>query len=1110
MRVYTEVKVELVENSNAPTNPLLNENNQIFAEMSGVYKSLFINYDAAKYDLTAGEFGDILVVTTARDEDAIADYITWKQEKGFNVTKEVVATGTNVKSLIQDAYDNNNDLLYVQLVGDWADIKCDLGGGANAPKDPMLGCVVGTDIHPDISIGRFSANNPTHVTIQVEKAINYEKNADMSGDWYESAIGIGSDEGSGNGDDGEMDKVHIQNIYDNKLDPFTYNTNHTNYAPGASAGNLANNVNEGASIINYCGHGSETTFVTTGFSNSNVNQLTNGDKLPVILSVACVNGAFHNSSDCFAEAWLKKENGGAVITWMSTINQPWQPPMRGQDYFNDLLIGGYDYSLHSGQNGINTEEQRTHWGSLAVNAACLMLTESSGGSDVETVETWTTFGDASMQLRTAIPTVLASSNSVMLVGADFETTISAGGSPVEGATVCLSQNGEYVTAITDATGIVSIPNNFTPSDVLLVVTAFNTSTIYETIQCIPPTGPYVIFDAVEVNDDNGQLDYYDGPTDLNFTMKNVGISVANNVVVTITSTDSYITIIDGSADFGNIENGASVTVEDAFKVEVAGNVPEGHPISFDVVAAGDENWESAFTLVAHSADLQYEGFTIDDASGNNNSQLDPGETAIMIVEIKNNGSADAFNVEGVLSNLDNEVIVVTTSPQVFGDILGSESATASFVVTAADVIPAGHISTLELDFTADYGFEGSTQIDIEFGDYCYPEANCTMGDGLDGFAIADISNLNNGCSPNGYGDYTAMSTDLMPGDSYEVTVQTAYSNQQISLWIDFNDDKTFSNDERLVDDYAAASTGNHTFDIDIPADAVNGARRLRVRGAWNGSASDPCEDLTYGETEDYTVVIDNGVVLPMPENLTGSAVSDDVTLEWDAPSAGAPNSYQISRNGGVIASNVNELTYLDEGVPQGSIIYSVKAVYTEGTSAGAGPLVIDVTYTVPENVSATNSNYDVSVVWDAVGAKEILGYNIYRDNVKVNSDVLGTPEFAETLSEDGTYCYTVTTVYTAGESAKSDEDCVTITVGVYELEKGSVSIYPNPATDVVNVNSNQLLERVRIFSIAGQVIYDNESQQNSYLINTSTLESGVYFIQINVNGESIIDKLVVK
>ena len=75
--------------------------------------------------------------------------------------------------------------------------------------------------------------------------------------------------------------------------------------------------------------------------------LTNGDKLPFIISVACNNGDF-DLGTCFAEAWLRKEDGGAIMFMGASISQPWNEPMRGQDYFMDVLIGGYDYSAHPG------------------------------------------------------------------------------------------------------------------------------------------------------------------------------------------------------------------------------------------------------------------------------------------------------------------------------------------------------------------------------------------------------------------------------------------------------------------------------------------------------------------------------------------------------------------------------------------------------------------------------------------------------------------------------------------------------------------------------------------------------------------------------------------
>jgi gingipain R len=387
--------------------------------MDGIYNSVFINYRQNKDNLTIGDYGDILVIVTDRDEDAIEPYIQWKKEKGFDVFKEVVATNTNVNSLIQQKYDENNDILFVQLVGDWDDIKSNLGPD-NSPIDPQLGCVVGTDENADICIGRISANSAADVTIQVDKIINYEKNPEAGAGWYSSAIGIASDEGASSGDDGEIDHEHLQIIWDNKLDPFTYETYTPVYAPGATVPMISGAVNDGVSIINYTGHGSTNSWSTTGFSNSDIAGLTNENKLPWIVSVACVNGAFHEGGDCFAEAWVKKENGGAVMALMSTINQPWAPPMRGQDYMADIIIGGYDYNAYPGQNGISTTEQRTFTGPIIFNSFVLMISESSTTNDWKTVKTWTTFGDPSLQLRTAAPADINSSNMVVMVGIDFE------------------------------------------------------------------------------------------------------------------------------------------------------------------------------------------------------------------------------------------------------------------------------------------------------------------------------------------------------------------------------------------------------------------------------------------------------------------------------------------------------------------------------------------------------------------------------------------------------------------------------------------------------------------------------------------------------------------
>jgi gingipain R len=175
LRVYKTLKIKLIQNQTLSINPIPNSNTRFLPEMEPVYKSVFINHNTPSRDeLTLNQYGDMLVITTERDEEAIAPYIEWKQEKGFAVEKEVVATGTNVKELIKQEYEANNNILYVVLVGDWDDIKSDQGP-QDGPMDTQLGCVVGTDNVADIIIGRISANSPADVTTQINKCIGYEK-----------------------------------------------------------------------------------------------------------------------------------------------------------------------------------------------------------------------------------------------------------------------------------------------------------------------------------------------------------------------------------------------------------------------------------------------------------------------------------------------------------------------------------------------------------------------------------------------------------------------------------------------------------------------------------------------------------------------------------------------------------------------------------------------------------------------------------------------------------------------------------------------------------------------------------------------------------------------
>lgn len=168
----------------------------------------------------------------------------------------------------------------------------------------------------------------------------------------------------------------------------------------------------------------------------------------------------------------------------------------------------------------------------------------------------------------------------------------------------------------------------------------------------------------------------------------------------------------------------------------------------------------------------------------------------------------------------------------------------------------------------DFSVTSSTEPTTKSRAYCTPSADCSYGDGFATFILESIDNSSSGCSSGGYGDFTSMSTELQVGNTYNVSFQTGYSNQNVCLWIDFDKNEVFDNDELLLEDFNLASADQlYTTSITIPDGVESGTTRMRIKANWINSANDPCADISYGETEDYTVNVSGWLNV---DNLTGT------------------------------------------------------------------------------------------------------------------------------------------------------------------------------------------------------------------------------------------------
>lgn len=175
--------------------------------------------------------------------------------------------------------------------------------------------------------------------------------------------------------------------------------------------------------------------------------------------------------------------------------------------------------------------------------------------------------------------------------------------------------------------------------------------------------------------------------------------------------------------------------------------------------------------------------------------------------------------------------------------------------------------------------------------YCIPSVTNATGEKITNVSFANINNAST--STVGYEDFTSMIANVRRDSSYPTTVKISTYNSNItSVWIDYNQDGDFTNDERTVLSQNATATGT----IVIPETALLGKTRMRVRMSTSLTNA-PCGVTDNGQVEDYTVNIE--------EKLAVSDISKNNVSLYPNPFVDILN---ISDVKGVSSISVNDVS----------------------------------------------------------------------------------------------------------------------------------------------------------------------------------------------------------
>ncbi|HYC85388.1 MAG TPA: GEVED domain-containing protein, partial [Chryseosolibacter sp.] len=341
--------------------------------------------------------------------------------------------------------------------------------------------------------------------------------------------------------------------------------------------------------------------------------------------------------------------------------------------------------------------------------------------------------------------------------------------------------------------------------------------------------------------------------------------------------------------------------------------------------------------------------------------------------------------------------------------------------------------------------------------YCASKGNDVTDEYIGRVQLGTIDNATG--ANGGYGDFTALSTDLNKGTAYTITVTPTWTGTRYSegyaVWIDYNKDGDFGDGGEQVWTKAASQTTPVTGTFTVPTTAASGSTRMRVSMKYSGIPT-ACESFGYGEVEDYTV------------NLTTSTCTD-VTLTLKLDQYPAETTWSIKNSSG---------TTVASGGPYGSSAAGTTVISTKCLVAGCYTFTINDSYN--DGICCTYGNGSYTL-----------------------KDAAGT-----TLATGGSFTSSASHNFCVGGATAKDAAGRGEQGPVFLTETSQKIVYPNPVRDLLNIRLKEeaIIRTVTITSISGKVM--SGLVRDGKQMDVSMLPSGIYLLVIDTTKGLVREKFI--
>ncbi|MFO8128498.1 MAG: T9SS type A sorting domain-containing protein, partial [Bacteroidales bacterium] len=272
----------------------------------------------------------------------------------------------------------------------------------------------------------------------------------------------------------------------------------------------------------------------------------------------------------------------------------------------------------------------------------------------------------------------------------------------------------------------------------------------------------------------------------------------------------------------------------------------------------------------------------------------------------------------------------------------------------------------------------------------------------------------------------------------------------------------------------------------------------------------------------YEEDLDNLLLGEWNEIELQTAIPIDVTKElWFGYTVDSPDGENpAGHDAGPAVAGYGDMITLD-GVawdplssfgPQFDVNWNLQAYVesTDGEATALTPLVDRTEYTTPNAELSAEKGEGIVAVPAGNANRELQGYNIHLNGEFL--DFTADTTYLYTVDSNDTYTFDVVAVYEDCESdTAATESIEVVCVGINELlGEDNIAIYPNPATDVLNVVASDDITFVTVMNNVGQVVYNSKVvEENTLEITTTGFEAGVYMIKVETADDVMIKKVII-